>query len=135
MIWNMEEKVFKIEKLTAVSFISKDLITNSAWSIPDFLSKLFWDSFKECILRKKALPLHGREADIQFTYAPYNFCNLDDDENYSVGFKLKALRLRTRGRRSNQLHAEQLTTLASVKDDYINLLNDKIKASGLLSQT
>ncbi len=127
----MSKQIFTAEKIIFVSLISKDLITDSVASIPDVLSKLFWDGFKDCILRKKALPM--KTPDIQFVYLLYHYQGIGDNKNYTIRITTRALRLKTRGRRSNQFRAKQLNVLTKCKDDYINLVSDTIKTSGILS--
>jgi len=117
-------KTFTSEKVILLSFIGKDLIAESAISITDYLSRLFWDGFKDLILSQKSLPV--KHPYIQFIYRSY------DDKFYSAKIITTALRDKTRGRRSAEFHAKQLEILTECKKNYVNQLIYKIKMSGML---
>ncbi len=128
----MSNQTFTKEKIIAFTLLSKDLITDSYVSIPDYLSNLFWDSFRKCILSKKALPI--KEPNITLDYSLQNLVDFPhgDDNLYYVRIVVRALRLKTRGRRSVQFYTEQLNALAEYKETYISIIKDKINTSGIL---
>jgi hypothetical protein len=122
---------FAPEKIVALACISKDFVANSPESIPPILSNLFWEGFKGAISTKKALPLDNPEP--RFVYLPYRFNDSYDNENYSTRMTIKALRLKTRGRRSAQFCREQEIALSKCEKYYPILFRQLIRDSGILS--
>jgi len=112
---------FTKEKIVFNIILGGDMITDSYISIPDYVTSVFWDGFRNCILSSKSLPV--KKPDIFLDYEIY------DNKDCYAQISLRALRSRTKGRRSVLFYTEQLNQLADCKDDYMMSVKEKVNSA------
>ena len=119
------------EGVIQIAYLDKNLIPDSAIPVDSIIANLGYDGFESFILHHKALPQEN--VPIHFAYIPYREDNLDSDL-YTIRIVTKVLRLRTRGRRSNDFKQSQKSKLLLLKEPFLNELSKQVRSSGILNE-